>query len=129
MGFVRTPDDLFSHYPRTLLEQFKKYHEQNPHVYEEFGRLAYQMKKTGRRKYSSKMIINVLRWNMDLRTEGDVFKINDKFQSIYGRLFVYHNPDFEDFFEFRIRKNMGLRSKEEIERLGAATDNVVGIGG
>lgn len=96
-------DDLFGHYPENVLEDFKRFHKDNPHVYQEFDKLARQMRKTGRKRYSSKMIINVLRWNMDLRTEGDEFKINDRFQSIYGRLFVYNNPEYEDFFEFRIR--------------------------
>lgn len=94
---------LFSHYPPVLLRRFKIYHSQNPHIYEEFEKLAFEMKATGRRKYSSKMIINVLRWRMDLKTIHTDFKISDCFQSIYGRLFVYNNPDFIDFFEFRVR--------------------------
>lgn len=108
--------ELFQHYPKKLLEEFKVFHKNNPDIYEEFGRLAHRMKTTGRKKYSSKMIINVLRWERDLRTTGDVFKINDKFQSIYGRLFVYHNPEFKDFFEFRVRECRGIPSEEERKR-------------
>jgi hypothetical protein len=93
----------FSHYSKKTLDDFKKFHANNPHIYEEFKKLAYRMKETGRRKYSSKMIINVLRWETDLRSDGDEFKINDRFQSIYGRLLAYHDPIFEEFFEFRIR--------------------------
>lgn len=93
----------FSHYSKETLDQFKKFHNNNPQIYEEFKKLAYKMKSTGRRKYSSKMIINVLRWETDLRSDGDEFKINDRFQSIYGRLLAYHDPSFEEFFEFRIR--------------------------
>lgn len=95
---------FFSHYSKNTLEEFKKFHKDNPHIYEEFKKLAYRMKKTGRKKYSSKMIINVLRWESDLRSSGDEFKINDKFQSIYGRLLAYQDPSFEEFFEFRIRE-------------------------
>lgn len=110
--------DLFAHYPKKLLEEFKTYHHKNPHVYEEFKRLALEMAATGRKKYSSKCLINVLRWNMDLRTNGDVFKINDKFQSIYGRMFVHNHPEFADFFEFRVRENSGAPSHEEKRRTG-----------
>jgi hypothetical protein len=111
---------LFDHYPKKLLQDFDLYHQKNPHVYEEFSRLAKSMYATGRTKYSSKCLINVLRWNMDLRTTGDVFKINDKFQSIYGRLFVKNNPEYIDFFEFRIRENNGTPSKQERERTAGA---------
>ncbi len=93
----------FSHYSKETLDQFKKFHYNNPHIYEEFKKLAYKMKSTGRKKYSSKMIINVLRWETDLKSDGDEFKINDRFQSIYGRLLAYQDPAFEEFFEFRIR--------------------------
>jgi hypothetical protein len=96
---------FFSHYSKKTLEDFKKFHKENPHIYEEFKKLAYRMKGTGRKKYSSKMIINVLRWESDLGSTGDEFKINDKFQSIYGRLLAYQDSTFEDFFEFRIREN------------------------
>lgn len=94
---------LFDHYPKKVIEDFKVFHKNNPHIYREFVLLAREMRATGRKRYSSKMIINVLRWRMDLRTTGDEYKINDRFQSIYGRLFVHRNPSFKDFFEFRIR--------------------------
>ena len=100
-------EDLFSHYSKETLAKFKEFHAANPHIYEEFKKLAFQMKQTGRRRYSSKMIINVLRWNMDLQTVGDEFRINDRFQSIYGRLLIYQYPEFKDFFELRKRGHGG----------------------
>lgn len=109
-------DRLFEHYPKDLLDDFKEYHAKNPHVYKMFCEFTWRIKATGRTKYSSKMIINAIRWETDLSTTGDVFKINDKFQSIYGRLFVYHNPEFLDFFEFRIRENYNAPSFEEKKR-------------
>lgn len=95
--------DLFNHYPEKLKEQFKKYHAENPHIYKRFVELAKQMRSTGRKYYSSKMIINVIRWETEL-SGNDEFKINDKFQSFYGRLLVYHDKSFEGFFQFRERK-------------------------
>ena len=104
---AQAADELFSHYSKETLAKFKEFHATNPHIYEEFKKLAFQMKHTGRKRYSSKMIINVLRWNMDLQSNGDEFKINDRFQSIYGRLLIYQYPDFRDFFELRIRGHHG----------------------
>lgn len=93
----------FAHYRKDTLEDFKKFHTNNPQVFEEFKRLSYQIKATGRKKYSSKMIINALRWEYDLKSTDGEFKINDKFQSLYGRLLAYQDPEFEYFFEFRMR--------------------------
>lgn len=101
--FTSKIDEYFSHYKPETLDKFKVFHFENPHVYERFKKLAFDMKSSGRKKYSSKMIINVIRWENDLVTTGEDFKINDAYQSIYGRLLAYHHPEFEDFFEFRIR--------------------------
>ena len=93
---------LFEGYSEKTIKEFAAYHRENPHIYEGFKRLAFEMRSTGRTKYSSKLIINVLRWETDLRARGDVeFKISDRFQSMYGRLLAYHHPEFEDFFNFR----------------------------
>ena len=98
-----TKKELFGHYPKKTIQGFVDFHRANPHVYEEFKRLAFKMRTSGRKKYSSKMIINVIRWNIDLTTTGDEFKINDRYQSLYGRYLILHHPEFEDFFELRVR--------------------------
>lgn len=49
------------------------------------------------------MLINVIRWETEL-TGNDEFKINDKYQSFYGRLLVYNDPSFDGFFQFRERE-------------------------
>ena len=97
-----TKNDLFSHYPQKTKDAFKKYHAENPHIYNRFVELANQMKNTGRKHYSSKMIINIIRWETDLKG-NDEFKINDKYQSFYGRLLAHHKPEFLEFFQFRQR--------------------------
>jgi len=109
-------ETLFGHYPRHLLDAFKKFHKNNPHIYKEFCHLARKIRETGREKYSAKMIINVIRWNHDINSKGDSFKVNDKFQSLYGRLFVYNNPEYLDFFNFRNRDCAGSISPEEHRR-------------
>lgn len=108
--------DLFDHYPKASLERFKKYHAENPQVYEKFRELAIEMRANGRRKYSAEIIINVMRWHFDLKTKGDVFEINNDFKSIYARLLVYHHPEFASFFEFRKVRAKGIKSDEQRER-------------
>lgn len=106
-------EQFFGHYKQATLKAFKNFHRENPHVYKRFKELAYQMQRTGRKKYSSKLIINVMRWEADLKTKGKVFKINDRFQSLYGRLLAYNDPTFETFFEFRVREHSGNPKTEE----------------
>jgi hypothetical protein len=116
---------LFDRYPQSTLDRFKKFHSENPHVYKKFKDLAFQMKNTGRSRYSAETIVNVIRWHEDLQSTGNVFKINDHFRSIYARLLIYHHPEFIDFFELRQNApNRGLLSEEEQNRLqGIATSS------
>lgn len=114
---IETKDNLFSRYPEKTLKRFKDFHFKNPHVYQEFKKLAFQMRKTGRTRYSAETIVNVLRWHTDLKTTGDVFEINNDFRSIYCRLLVYNHPEFDGFFEFRSEaKNKGIKSTEQKTR-------------
>lgn len=106
----------FTGYPSSVLERFKAYHAKNPNVYQEFKKLAFQMKETGKRKYSAEVIINVLRWHVDLKTSGDVFEINNDFKPLYARLLVHHYPEFDKFFEFRKVKSRGIKSEEQRNR-------------
>lgn len=110
---TRDTSKFFGHYKKATLEAFKKFHNENPHIYRRFVELAEQMFRTGRKKYSSKMIINVMRWEQDLKTNSKPFKINDRFQSLYGRLLAYNNKKFDGWFEFRVREHSGNNKTEE----------------
>lgn len=112
--------ELFDRYPKSTLDRFKKFHAANPSVYEEFERLAVEMRSTGRTKYSAETIVNVIRWHRDLKTEGDVFEINNDFRSIYVRLLIYRRPEFLGFFELRQQApNRGKKSEEQFQREAA----------
>jgi len=108
---------LFDRYPKSLMMRFNKFHSKNPHVYEKFKELAFRMKATGRKKYSTETIINVIRWHADLQTKGDVFAINNDFKSIYVRLLINDHPEFFGFFELRQNApNRGFKSQEQLMR-------------
>lgn len=109
-------EHLFVGYPAFVLARFKEWHQQNPHVYEEFKQLAYQMLATGRERYSARTIMEVMRWHYDLKTAGGVFEINDNFTPIYVRLLIYNHPEFSDFFELRTVRSRGVFSDEERRR-------------
>lgn len=108
LDFINANHELFCRFNLKTLEDFKKFHTENPQVYEEFCRLSHMMKNTGRKKYSVDAIIHVVRWNLAIQTTGKTFKINNNIRSIYGRLLAFNEPEFVDFFEFRNHGEVGV---------------------
>lgn len=45
-----------------------------------------------------------MRWDSDLSTKDDVFKISNDYIALYARLMVYRYPEFEGFFELKRMK-------------------------
>lgn len=87
----------------SIKDSFKLFHEKNPQVYELFEMKAMTAIKMGKRKISSKLIINVLRWEMFIDTEDTIttYKINDSYSSHYARLFAEKNPKYRNVFNYR----------------------------
>lgn len=87
---------------KTIIESFKQFHKDNPIVYELFKRYAMNLIHVGKKKLSSKLIINRIRWEVYLETKTDeLYRINDAFTAHYARLFIEDFPQHEDKFEFR----------------------------
>ena len=108
--------DIFQEYPDAVVDRFKKFHATNPSIYLEFESLADQMKERGRKKYSARTIMEVLRWHKDLKSKGDVFEINNDFTPLYIRLLLYFRPEFMGFFELRRVRSKGIKSEEQQQR-------------
>jgi hypothetical protein len=108
--------ELFNGYPPIVMERFKEWHNSNPHIYRRFKQLAFQMLNTGRKRYSARTIIEVMRWHYDLSTTGDVFEINGDFVPIYARLLIDEHPEFFEFFELRTIRSRGVFSEEQRRR-------------
>jgi hypothetical protein len=101
-----------------LLRRFARYHFLNPKVYGEFVRLCRLMHNRGREHYGQRTIIEVMRWDHDLNTRGDPFKINNDYGAIYARMTVTEFPELKGFFAFRRMQTVGRRmSHEESRRL------------
>jgi len=94
-GHVGPPDGL------TIEQAFLAFHQDNPHVYRELVALARQAHARGVRRIGMKMLFEVLRWNVALRTGGDDFKLNNNYTSYYARLIMLHEPDLDGIFETR----------------------------
>ncbi|OHD16554.1 MAG: hypothetical protein A2Y38_01215 [Spirochaetes bacterium GWB1_59_5] len=84
-----------------LVERFREYHAKNPQIYERFRELALSVYKAGRRHYSAWAIMNIIRWEHDLKTTGSEFKLSNDFIALYSRLMILNYPMFTDFFTLK----------------------------
>lgn len=101
---------LFGLASKELLASFKKFHLDNPHIYELFAKKANIARNSGRLKYSAWVIINVLRWEHDIQTSHSEFKISNDHIAIYARVLIWNDPSFYGFFELkRMNPNRGIR--------------------
>lgn len=86
--------------------------EENPHFWEMFEKFAFQMIRSGRRRCSSKLIFERIRWETSLtKPDDESFKINNNYSSIFARFFVEKYPAYSDFFSMRSRP---AEKKEEV---------------
>ena len=69
-------------------EGFFHWLSQNQHIWEAFERRAYQMALVGRKRYSARTIIEVLRWDSDLREKNKLFKISNNMVPGMARLWM-----------------------------------------
>jgi hypothetical protein len=87
---------------------FKKFHEENPHVYEGLLALTRQAYDRGRSRIGIKMLFEVLRWNRMIQTNETQFKLNNNYHALYARLIMDLNPELEGIFETRERHNFQI---------------------
>jgi hypothetical protein len=88
---------------QTIEERFQAFHDRNPQVYRALRDMALEMRRRGHRQYGIKALFEVLRFNHAMRTEGDIFKLNNNYTALYARLLMDNEPELDGFFELRRR--------------------------
>lgn len=86
-----------------LDHKFKKYHDENPHIFSEFCRLTLAAIERGHRRIGAQMILEVMRWKTPV-TGSDGFKVNNNYGCYYSRLFEAKYPQHKGLFRFRARR-------------------------
>lgn len=93
-----------------LWKQFLEFHKDNPWVYERLKGHCHQLRQKGFKRYSTRTLIAVLRFEWDLKTthqevrvEGEprAVKLNDHHSAYYARMLIEDYPHMWDFFELR----------------------------
>ncbi len=87
---------------------FWDWHNANPQVYEKFEEYTLEAIATGRKHYSHWAIINRIRWNKEIETNGEEFKISNDYICFYARTFMAYNPQHKDFFKIKQLKEEKL---------------------
>lgn len=108
-------DGMFAGVDPRIRERFSNYHIANPQVFTLFLHYSFELIDAGRAYYGARSIIERVRWEMNLTTSGDVFKINNDFSPLYARLVIYHFPGVFDAF-FRLRRITRFRRLSHEER-------------
>lgn len=85
----------------TIQERFEAFHASNPRVYRALRELALAMVRAGVRHYGIKGLVEKVRWEFTMQTQGQPFKICNSYTSRYARLLVRNEPELEGFFELR----------------------------
>ena len=81
---------------------FWKWLGENEHIYTAFKIEAIRMALTGRPRYSARTIVELLRWQTDLKDSEVTFKINDHYTPGMARLFMSeYGERFPKFFNLR----------------------------
>ena len=74
-----------------------------------FKHFAFKALDSGRNKYSARAIMERLRWELNIQTESEDYKINNDTIPHYARMFLRDFPQHQGFFE--------TRSHEEQDKL------------
>lgn len=94
--------ELFS---KTMPEQFESWvHTNNGReVSNKFIRLAYGLMQRGFKTYSSKAIVERLRWHYDLKNgpDSEGFKVNNNYTAGLARFAMEREPRLKGFFKLR----------------------------
>jgi|TARA_R100000152_G_C6778875_1_gene209955 hypothetical protein len=106
---------MLDYYETKLNERKQKWwewHKENPQVWEKFKEYTFDAIASGRRHYSHWAIVNRIRWNKEIETSGEDFKISNDYISFYARLFHAKYPEHDGFFKLK-----PLKEEKEIEKL------------
>lgn len=86
---------------KSLKQKWWSWHNENPHVWELFKRFTFQAINAGYKRYSSRVIIERIRWHTEIETKGDQFKMCNNHTPYYARYFHHCYPEHDGFFKIK----------------------------
>ena len=84
---------------RNKKERWWAWHQENPHVYRLFKRFTFEALMKQRHKHlGAWLVVNRIRWETNIETTGEDFKISNDFIAYYARLFMAQHPEHKGLF-------------------------------
>lgn len=87
---------------------FQQYDQSNKHIYELYKAIAIELAKQGRKYIGSKQIFEIMRFDYQFLSNGDQYKVNNNFASMYSRKFVLEHPQYGSLFRFKQLKGVKM---------------------
>lgn len=81
-------------------DQWLDWHNKNPRIGQCFDRFALEAASTGRR-VSHWLIVNRIRWEVQIATTGEDFKISNDFIAFYARNWIEKHPQHRSMFTIK----------------------------
>lgn len=85
----------------TLKDNWRKFHNENPEIYELVERFTFDAIRAGRKNFSINAIFERIRWFTSIETRGDSFKLSNNHRPYYARHFMEMNPKYKGFFRIK----------------------------
>jgi len=93
---------VFNPDEQRLADAFERFHRENPQVYTTLVQLARRWRERHPvRPCGIKMLFEVARWTLSLRTGGEPLLLNNNYHAFYARLIMDREPDLADLFHLR----------------------------
>ena len=81
--------------------KFVQFDNDNPKVWEMFVHFTFELIARGRTRHSARDVLHRIRWETSLRTDDEVFKVNDHWSPCYARKFHKAYSQHDGFFAVR----------------------------
>lgn len=90
-----------------LEDSFERFDRENPHVYRELVRLAkrWRLRRGAGATCSIKMLYEVARWELGLRSTGEPLHLNNNYHAFYARKMMRCEPGLAGIFKTRRQRS------------------------
>ena len=82
-------------------QNFALFHAANPDVYNRLVAMTLRLKERGRERIGIAMLWEVIRWEHEISTTGDKFKLCNNYRAFYARLIERRVPELDGIFTKR----------------------------
>lgn len=98
-----------------LKQRWWAWHNKNPHVWKLFEKFTLMAISKGHKNLSAWLVVNRIRWETSIETQGDDFKISNDFIALYARYFMHKYPQYNGFFRTKQMKRADLPGNSDSE--------------